>query len=88
MKQIISEQSSNAMYGGAGASMLGYLAQIDWLSFIGIMVAIGGFIVNLYSKAKENKYNEEQHIEYMKKIKLEIKQLENSIKQNEQKHEE
>ena len=52
------------------------------------MVAIGGFIVNLYSKAKENKYNEEQHIEYMKKIKLEIKQLEDSIKQNEQKREE
>lgn len=88
MKNIVTDQSSNVMYGGAGASMLGYLAQIDWLSFIGIMVAIGGFIVNLYSKAKENKYNEEQHNEYMKKIKLEIKQLENSIKQNEQKHEE
>lgn len=40
---------------------MGAFNGVDWVAIIGLAVAIGGFFVNLYFKAKENRRAEEIH---------------------------
>lgn len=56
-----SNWASNATYGGAGVGIMGAFNGVDWVAIIGLTVAVGGFFVNLYFKAKENRRAEEIH---------------------------
>ncbi|MCG7657108.1 holin [Wielerella bovis] len=76
-KTTITNHASDVMYGGAGTSFAAWFAGIDWLSFIGFLVAVGGFIINAYAKYKENRLREAEHRLIMQRIQLEIQALEN-----------
>tara|TARA_A100000171_G_C2105612_1_gene132152 strand:- start:294 stop:536 length:243 start_codon:yes stop_codon:yes gene_type:complete len=40
--------ANKTMVGGAGASLVSLLSQVNWLGVIGAVVAIGGLLVNVY----------------------------------------
>lgn len=52
---------SKATYGGAGASVFGWLLSNEFAVLIGVLVAVGGFCVNWYYKHKEDKRRQEEH---------------------------
>lgn len=64
-----SSYASNATYSGASAGVIGLISGIDWITIIGVSVAVGGFFVNWYYKIKENRRAEELHEMRKEKIK-------------------
>lgn len=52
---------SKATYTGAGASILGWLMSSQAGIFVGIVLGIGGFLVNWYYRHKEDKRQQEEH---------------------------
>lgn len=56
-----SNYASNATYSGASVGIAGALGGIDWIAITGLVIAAGGFIVNVYYRYKENRRAEELH---------------------------
>lgn len=52
---------SKATYGGATASVLGWLTYNEFAVLIGAAVAVGGFLVNWYYKAKDDRRRQLEH---------------------------
>ena len=57
----VSSAASKTTYFGATSGFLAYLASIDVLAWLGISIALAGFIVNWYYKRLENKRADEIH---------------------------
>ena len=57
----VSSTASKTTYIGAYGGVVGWLLSIDWLPWLGFVIAFSGFIVNLYFKRLENKRAEEMH---------------------------
>ena len=81
-KTVLTDRTSELMYGGASASALGFLSGIDVLSLIGVLVAVAGFVVNwrakqheIRTREAENQRQEEEHQLAMQKVRLEIERL-------------
>lgn len=55
IEAVISGAASKITYAGAGGSFLGWLTSSEIIGLIGILLAVGGFIVNWYYKHKEYK---------------------------------
>lgn len=47
--------ASKTTYGGALASVAGWLASQDWLTIIGVIVAVGGLASNLYFQIRRDR---------------------------------
>lgn len=52
---------SKATYTGAGASVLGWLMSSQAGILFGIILGVGGFMVNWYYRAKEDKRQQAEH---------------------------
>lgn len=52
---------SKATYTGAGASILGWLMSSQAGILFGILIGVGGFLVNWYYRHKEDKRRQEEH---------------------------
>ena len=52
---------SKATYTGAGASVLGWLMSSQAGILIGILIGVGGFLVNWYYRHKEDKRRDAEH---------------------------
>jgi hypothetical protein len=52
---------SKATYTGAGASFMGWVLSSEFGVFIGLMLGVGGFCINWYYKAKEDKRQQAEH---------------------------
>lgn len=46
---------------GATAGVIGWLASINWLGLIGVVVAVSGFVVSWWYQDKRNKREAERH---------------------------
>ena len=46
---------------GGGASFLGWVTSSDWLAFVGILVAVLGFVINIYFSYQRNKREQKEH---------------------------
>lgn len=57
---------SKATYTGATTSILGWIMSSEFGILIGIVLGVGGFIVNWYYKAKQDKREQELHDRRMK----------------------
>jgi len=64
-------------YGGAGGGFIAHLLSIDILAWLGISIALGGFVVNWHYKRREDKRAQELH---ELKVKNQIKRGENNVK--------
>lgn len=47
--------ASKTTYGGALAGVAGWLAAQDWLTIIGVIVAVGGLVSNLYFQIRRDR---------------------------------
>lgn len=52
---------SKATYTGAGASILGWMMSSQAGIFFGIILGVGGFLVNWYYRAKEDRRQQVEH---------------------------
>lgn len=52
---------SKATYGGAGASVVGWLMSSEFGVVAGIIIGIAGFCVNWYYRHKQDKREQEEH---------------------------
>ena len=57
---------SKATYTGATTSVLGWLMSSEFGILVGILLGVGGFIVNWYYKYKHDKREQELHDQRMK----------------------
>ena len=67
--------ASKATYSGTTAAIAGYAISNDWLSAGGFVVAILGFIVNLYFKAKQDRREDREHQRLEEEHKATMKRL-------------
>ena len=75
---VVSTSTKTTM-AGAGSGLLMWLANLDLLALIGLVIGIAGFLVSLcgffvnwYYKAKENQRAEELHRAELKKLQEEL----------------
>ena len=61
LEATISTVASKATYTGAGTSVMGWVLSSEFTILIGLMVAIGGFLVNWYYKHKEDRRQQAEH---------------------------
>ena len=61
MAASVSSAATKTTYAGAASGFLAYLASVDVLAWLGIAIALGGFVVNWYYKRLENKRADEIH---------------------------
>ncbi|MCJ8512260.1 holin [Acinetobacter lwoffii] len=61
MAATVSSAASKTTYAGAASGFVAYLASIDVLAWLGITIALGGFVVNWYYKRLENHRATELH---------------------------
>ena len=52
---------SKATYGGAGASVVGWLMSSEFGVVAGIIIGIAGFCVNWYYRHKQDRREQEEH---------------------------
>lgn len=51
----VAAAASKSTYGGAATSFLGWLLSSEFTIIVGLVVAVGGFIVNWYYKREANR---------------------------------
>ncbi len=59
--------ASKATYTGAGASVAAGVSGNDWMAILGLLVAVAGFAVNLYYKRKEDRRQQREYDERMRR---------------------
>jgi hypothetical protein len=57
---------SKATYTGAGASVLGWMLSSEFGILMGLLLGVGGFAVNWYYRAKEDKRQQLEHEKRMR----------------------
>lgn len=62
----VAAAASKVTYTGAGASVLGWLMSSQAGILIGIVLGVGGFLVNWYYKHKEDKRRQAEHEKIMR----------------------
>lgn len=53
--------ASKITYGGAGWSLAGWIVSSEGVALCGLLVAVGGLLVNWYYKAKHDRRQQEEH---------------------------
>ena len=66
MKHITMETGSGISWGGAGIGLLGLVNEVEWVTMIGLVVAIGGFVINFYFSYKKD--HREERLSLMKEV--------------------
>lgn len=74
MAATVSSAASKTTYAGAASGFVAYLASVDVLAWMGIALALAGFVVNWYYKRLENKRADEIHQLRMQELRKEREQ--------------
>ena len=74
MAATVSSAASKTTYAGAASGFVAWLASVDVLAWMGIALALAGFVVNWYYKRLENKRADEIHQLRMKELRKEREQ--------------
>lgn len=61
VETVIATSASKATYTGAGASVVGWMVSSEFITLAGLMLGVGGFIVNWYYKHKQDKRLQAEH---------------------------
>lgn len=62
--------ASKSTYAGAGASVLGWVFSSEFTVIFGIVVAVAGFAVNWYYRAKADRRSEAEHKAKMARLSI------------------
>ena len=66
--ETISAVATKTTYAGAGTSAIGWITSSEGVAAIGLLLALLGFIVNLYFKIKQDKREAVEHEVRMAKL--------------------
>ena len=80
----IADASSKITWSSAGVSVVGVLAQVNWVSAIACLVAIVGAVVNVYYRRIENLRQQEKHDLEMEQIRIENEKLKQELNHEQQ----
>ena len=61
LDSTLAAAGSKATYGGAGASVVGWLMSSEFGVLVGILIGVGGFCVNWYYRHKQDKREQAEH---------------------------
>ncbi len=61
----VAAAASKATYGGAGASVVSWFLSSEFGILLGVLLGLGGFIVNWYYKHKQDRREEAEHARRM-----------------------
>lgn len=67
--EAVSNIASKMTYTGSGAGVIGGLGGIDWMTWIGVAVAVAGLLINLIFKIREDRRKDELHKIQVAKLK-------------------
>lgn len=74
MREDIAEKAASAATGttyfGASTGVIGWAASIDSLTWVGVALAILGFIVNFYYRMKEDRRAQQRHEIEMERLRV------------------
>ena len=69
LEAATSAVASKSTYGGAAASVLGWMLSSEFTVIVGIVVAVVGLVVNWYYKAKADRRQQAEHEARMARLK-------------------
>lgn len=61
MEAAIAASATKATYGGAGATVAGWLLSNEAAVLIGLLVGVAGFLVNWYYRHQQHKREQREH---------------------------
>lgn len=61
IEAAIAASASKATYAGSGSVIMGFITSSEFTIIMGLVLAIGGFIVNWYYKAKDDRRLQAEH---------------------------
>lgn len=68
VEAAISAGASKVTYGGAGTVGIGWLLSNEATVLAGLLIAVAGFAVNWYYRAKQDRRAEAEHKAHMKQL--------------------
>lgn len=68
LESAIAATASKATYTGASTSAVAWMLSSEFGMLVGIVLGLGGFIVNLYYKRKQDKREQVEHEKKMKSL--------------------
>ena len=68
IETVIAATASKVTYGGASTSAVAWILSSEFGMLVGIVLGLGGFIVNLYYKRKQDKREQAEHEKKMKSM--------------------
>lgn len=84
MKNSLAETGSNITWGGATTCAVGFISQIEWVSIVGVLIAVGGFVMNWHYGRQRNRREADDARLKKEKHDLEIELLKKRIQDAEQ----
>jgi len=60
--------STRTTEAGAVTSFVGWAAQVNWIGWTGILIALAGLLANLYFQRRRDKRERAEHVARMKAI--------------------
>ena len=86
MREDIAEKvasgASTTTYFGASTGLVGWAASIDVLTWIGVAIAIFGFIVNFYYRIRDDRRASRAEMRSEELHKLEVMRIQKNAKQD------
>lgn len=61
IEAAVAASAPKIMYGGASASGLSFILSNEFMGVVGCLIALAGYLTNLYYKRKRDKREQEEH---------------------------
>lgn len=60
--------ASKGMMAGAGAGLVGFFSQVNWIGVAGVVVAVLGLLINFYFQVRKDRREHAESIERIKAL--------------------
>lgn len=57
------------LFSGSSATTLGWIASVDWIATIGVIILVSSFMVNFAFKRRDDRRRQERHVMEMELLK-------------------
>lgn len=75
--KTVADVGSNATYGGAGIGVIGLINEIDFVAITGLVIALGGFVINWHYRRKDDKRKQDDERRKQELHELKVEKIKN-----------
>lgn len=61
VEAVVAASASKATYGGAVATGLGWLLSSEFVTLVGLLLGVAGFVVNLWFRSRQDLREQREH---------------------------